>query len=620
MGSGEFFGYIASALVFATFYMRTMLPLRIVAIVSNVAFITYALIDGLTPILILHGALLPLNLLRLLQIRELTIQVEKAATHEFSAQAILPFMKRRNLRADETLFAANDPADELYYVVDGELFIPEVQQTVGPGSFVGEMALFSKTGRRTATAIARTDCTVMLLGKKAVFAALLHSPQLGVHLLKVITVRMLENAGVRDQQLVPANDAVVAARIPDKLLDRFGRKSRIAVLAVLGVIPVVLAIYQPLYVVLDRDAAVTSWLSEATAPISGTIEGFESRIGQKVDPTGLVATLVDRSVDRSGVIRAEGQERRAETRLAQIDQYRDRVTRLGKEWSERRARYADGFRRDLDLEIQDLEQRLALLKERVALADASARRRRSLRVSGTASQADEDVATSSHRELQVSLTQMEKALERVRERRRLAEQGVFLQQDGKEPEWSWRSIDEIDLEAARASRSVSDAQEELNTARSLLAEERKNLSNVSTASIRVPPSRTIWSSKISNNSAVKQGDRLFSWIDCSVLLVDVPVTETLAALLQEGMRATVLLDGDPNSYQATVLQTRGASSRIGRSELASTSRGHKSWTAQALVSIEGAQLVPNCPIGRRAFVTFPDIRLIQYLRAYMPGW
>ena len=519
-------------------------------------------------------------------------------------------MKRRNLRANETLFAANDLADELYYVVDGELFIPEVQQTVGPGSFVGEMALFSNTGRRTATAIARTDCTVMLLGKKAVFAALLHSPQLGVHLLKVITVRMLENAGVRDQVLVPANDAVVAARTPDKLLDRFGRKSRIAVLAVLGVIPVVLAIYQPLYIVLDRDAAVTSWLNEATAPISGTIERFESRIGQKVDETGLVATLVDRSVDRSGVIRAEGQERRAETRLAQIEQYRDRVTRLGREWSERRARYADGFRRDLDLEIQDLEQRLTLLKERVALADASARRRRSLRVSGTASQADEDVATSSHRELQVSLTQMEKALERVRERRRLAEQGVFLQQDGKEPEWSWRSIDEIDLEAARANRAVSDAQEDLNTARSLLAEERKNLSDISTASIRVPPSRTIWSSRISNNSAVKQGDRLFSWIDCSVLLVDVPVTETLAALLQEGMRATVLLDGDPNSYQATVLQTRGASSRIGRSELASISRGHKSWTAQALVSIEGGQSVSNCPIGRRAFVTFPDIRLI----------
>jgi hypothetical protein len=57
--------------------------------------------------------------------------------------------------------------------------------------------------------------------------------------------------------------------------------------------------------------------------------------------------------------------------------------------------------------------------------------------------------------------QMSNALERSRERRRLAKQGVFLQQDGKEPEWSWRSIDESALEAARANRTTSDAQEEL---------------------------------------------------------------------------------------------------------------------------------------------------------------
>ena len=304
MSYGEFFGYIASALVFATFYMRTMLPLRIVAIASNVAFITYALIDGLTPILILHGALLPLNLLRLLQIRDLTVQVEKAATHEFSAQAILPFMRRRNLRANEVLFSANDVAEELYYVLEGELFIPEVQQAVGPGSFVGEFALFSTSGRRTATAIARTDCTVMLLGKKAVFAALLHSPQLGIHLLRVITIRMLENAGIRDQQLIPV-DASEPRRVPDRFIDRFGRRTTIAVLVVLGVIPVVVAVYQPLYIVLDRDASVTSWLNEATAPIAGTIEGFETRIGQQVDQTGVVATLVDRNADRSGVIKAE---------------------------------------------------------------------------------------------------------------------------------------------------------------------------------------------------------------------------------------------------------------------------------------------------------------------------
>ena len=624
MNTGEIFGYIASVLVFATFYMRTMLPLRIVAVASNLAFITYAAIDGLTPILILHSALLPLNLLRLMQIRELGAQVERASSHEFSAAAILPFMRKRGVRANEVLFSSGDLAEELFYVLEGEVFLPEVQQTVGPGAFFGEIALFSASGRRTATAIARTNGIVMALSKKAVLAALLQSPQLGIHLLRIITARMLQNAGLRDEPLVPVEaspaPASVAGVSSRPLAQRFGRKSRIALVVGLGLIPICVAVFQPLYIMLDRDAAVTSWLSLATAPIGGTLEGFDTRIGQQVGASGDVTTIVNRSVDRSGVIRAEGNERRAEARLVQLRLYQERVTLLAREWSERRARYAEGFRRDLDIDIQDLDKRLALLKERVALADASAQRRRSLRVSGTASQADEDVATSSHRELQVSMTQMENALARVRERRRLAGEGVYLQADAKEPEWSWRSLDEINLEAARANRALSDAQEELATARAILADERRNLEALSTATIRIPPLMTLWSAPVSDGATVRQGEKLFSWIDCKVLLVDVPVTETLAALLQEGMPATVLLEGDSRSHAGTVLLTRGASSRIGGDDLASLSRGHKSWSAQAVVEITDTAGLPECPLGRRAFVGFPQIRLVQYLRAYLPGW
>jgi hypothetical protein len=58
-------GYIASALVLATFSMRSMIPLRITAIASNIAFISYALVAHLHPILALHTMLLPVNLFRL---------------------------------------------------------------------------------------------------------------------------------------------------------------------------------------------------------------------------------------------------------------------------------------------------------------------------------------------------------------------------------------------------------------------------------------------------------------------------------------------------------------------------------------------------------------------------
>jgi hypothetical protein len=63
-------GYGAAGLVLATFYMRSMSRLRWVAIASNAAFIAYAYLAQLAPILVLHLLLLPLNVRRLIEVRE----------------------------------------------------------------------------------------------------------------------------------------------------------------------------------------------------------------------------------------------------------------------------------------------------------------------------------------------------------------------------------------------------------------------------------------------------------------------------------------------------------------------------------------------------------------------
>ena len=68
----EIAAWLASTLVFTTFFMKTMASLRIVAIASNVAFIAYALLGlrygifgKILPIFVLHVLLLPLNVIRL---------------------------------------------------------------------------------------------------------------------------------------------------------------------------------------------------------------------------------------------------------------------------------------------------------------------------------------------------------------------------------------------------------------------------------------------------------------------------------------------------------------------------------------------------------------------------
>jgi hypothetical protein len=61
-------GYLAAGPVLATFCMRSMSSLRLVAIAGNLAFITYGYLGNLTPVPLLHALLLPVNAGRLVQL------------------------------------------------------------------------------------------------------------------------------------------------------------------------------------------------------------------------------------------------------------------------------------------------------------------------------------------------------------------------------------------------------------------------------------------------------------------------------------------------------------------------------------------------------------------------
>jgi len=66
-------GFLAAGLVLATFCMKRLIPLRALAITSNVSFILYGYRAGIEPVLVLHIILLPVNVFRLLQTLQLRI-------------------------------------------------------------------------------------------------------------------------------------------------------------------------------------------------------------------------------------------------------------------------------------------------------------------------------------------------------------------------------------------------------------------------------------------------------------------------------------------------------------------------------------------------------------------
>jgi CRP/FNR family cyclic AMP-dependent transcriptional regulator len=189
----ELSGYVASLLVFVAFYMKTMIPLRVVAILSNVAFIIYAVGGHLYPVLILHAVLLPLNCIRLRQMRALVSKVHEASHAEVSTESLIPFMTRRMMRKGDVLFEKGDLAKEMYLALSGSIRLAGVGVSLGPGSVIGEIGIFSPHGRRMDTAICEADGDLGVIADEKVMQLYYQNPTFGFYLVKLVTHRLLED-------------------------------------------------------------------------------------------------------------------------------------------------------------------------------------------------------------------------------------------------------------------------------------------------------------------------------------------------------------------------------------------------------------------------------------------
>ncbi|MEO0682113.1 MAG: cyclic nucleotide-binding domain-containing protein [Pseudomonadota bacterium] len=191
------FGYFAALLVFATFCMKTMPALRMIAVLSNLVFLAYGWAADLMPVMVLHGALLPLNLARLADLRHALRRAEEAAKEPADAADfswLVPFAQARRLPAGALLFERGEEAHSLFVLVKGKVELPEVGVVLQPGAMFGEVALFSADRTRTASALAQSDVEVAELSERRVQQLYFDNPRFAYRLIRMITGRLVENA------------------------------------------------------------------------------------------------------------------------------------------------------------------------------------------------------------------------------------------------------------------------------------------------------------------------------------------------------------------------------------------------------------------------------------------
>ena len=396
---------------------------------------------------------------------------------------------------------------------------------------------------------------------------------------------------------------------------RFGRW--VYALAILGFLAYVAWMMGPyLRSIVVRDAAVTSWLNVATSPIDGRLEVKPQSVDGVVGSDGIIVVVRNDRLSRKNLTEAQIRVDHASARVKEFRAFLDEIVQLDKDRAALKSHYADAFRAELDEKIAGMGREIKVTRRRLKLIKQIASRHDRLLAKGHASHATRDETWLRVTQLELLLAQLRKDLAYAQVRREAANNGVFITLDGEDPEWVRGGRLELKLQKKKARLELRQAEAELATAKTALKNAEEDYARLSEAFVRAPAGSIVWSQKAAPGATVRSGEPVAEWLDCSALMIDVPLADAEVPLIKTGMEADVVLEGDPEARKGRVLLSRGSAFTLGRNDLAALAKGRGDGVAQVLLDFSHERKnFEDCPVGRAAYVDFPDIGLIDIIRA-----
>ena len=195
------FGFAGVLLVIASYWMQSILRLRGFAILSNIFGLIYGLFAPSPVSAVQHIVSLPLNMLRLREMRRLIGRLDRASSGDLSMEWLRPFMRRRTCEEGEIVFRKGDEADCVYVVASGSFRLIETGIELGAGQMVGEMGLVSEDHARTQglqCALAGELLVATYIEIKELF---FQNPEFGFFFLKLVSRRFLQNIARLEAEL-----------------------------------------------------------------------------------------------------------------------------------------------------------------------------------------------------------------------------------------------------------------------------------------------------------------------------------------------------------------------------------------------------------------------------------
>lgn len=195
----------------ATLMVRTIIPLRIVGIISIVFFIGYGALAGAVATLLLYLLSLPINVIRLSQMLSLAKKARISAEGDLSMDWLRPFMTPRKYKKGDVLFHKGDLAKEMFLTITGKFLVTEIGVELPPGRIMGELGFIDPKNRRTQTVESLEDGDVLTISYDRLLELYFQNPEFGYYFLRLTAERLMQNTARLETTLAEGKAQLEAA-------------------------------------------------------------------------------------------------------------------------------------------------------------------------------------------------------------------------------------------------------------------------------------------------------------------------------------------------------------------------------------------------------------------------
>ena len=184
---------VGATLYVVTLMVRTIVPLRVIGIISMVFFIAYGALAGAVATFLLYLLSLPINVIRLRQMLTLVKKARLSAQGDLSMDWLRPFMTPRKYKKGDILFNKGDIAKEMFYTISGNFLIKEIGIELPPGRVLGELGFIDPNNKRTATVESLENGEVLSITYDRLLELYFQNPEFGYYFLRLTTERLMQN-------------------------------------------------------------------------------------------------------------------------------------------------------------------------------------------------------------------------------------------------------------------------------------------------------------------------------------------------------------------------------------------------------------------------------------------